>query len=161
MWEEAASQLPPLEWPIDPDDYDLIKKIGQGAFATVWRAQTKSEKDEDGRECAIKVLNLDHVDSNLSEIRSEVQLMRLSSHQNVLTCHAAFVNDINLWLITPLMRKGSSLHCLQTARREIINRQKSLGKQIQLPSMEEHIFYIMHETLLGLQYIHTNGQIHR
>jgi serine/threonine-protein kinase OSR1/STK39 len=134
------------EWPITPDSYDLIEKIGQGAFASVWKAKTKTS----GEECAIKVLNLDHVDSNLSEIRLEVQAMRLSSHPNVLQCHAAFVNATDLWLTVQLMRKGSSLHCLQGAR-----------KQNSQQKMEDHILYILHETLLGLQYIHENGQIHR
>jgi serine/threonine-protein kinase OSR1/STK39 len=98
---------------------------------------------------------LDHVDSNLAEIRLEVQAMRLSSHPNVLTCHAAFVQNTDLWLITQLMRKGSSLHCLQGARRRLLQTEKGLLK------MEKHILYILHETLLGLQYIHDNGQIHR
>lgn len=80
--------------------------------------------------------------------------MRLSSHPNVLTCYTAFVNDTNLWLVTPLMSKGSSLHCLQSARKLLRDRNES-------PRMEDHILYIMHETLLGLQYIHDNGQIHR
>ena len=145
------SETEVAEWPTDHSAYDLMGKIGQGAFATVWRARTKEEQ---GRECAIKVLNLDHVDTNLSEIRLEVQAMRLSSHPNVLTCYTAFVNETNLWLLTPLMSKGSSLHCLQTARRTL-----RLRKEI--PRMEEHILYIIHETLLGLQYIHDNGQIHR
>lgn len=140
-----------FDWPTDPSLYELCGKIGQGAFASVWKATTTSER----RECAIKVLNLDHVDSNLNEIRLEVQAMRLSSHPNVLPCHAAFVKATDLWLVTQLMRKGSSLHCLEGARRKY--------RELKLPvaKMEDHILYILHETLLGLQYIHDNGQIHR
>ncbi|GAX23646.1 serine/threonine-protein kinase OSR1/STK39 [Fistulifera solaris] len=145
----AVSNSSAFEWPPDPSCYELIGKIGQGAFATVWRANAPEE-----RECAIKVLNLDHVDTNLAEIRLEVQAMRLSLHPNILTCYAAFVNETNLWLLTPLMSKGSSLHCLQRARRILRDRNE-------VAKMEEHILYILHETLLGLQYIHENGQIHR
>lgn len=136
------------EWPTTPESYELIRKIGQGAFASVWKASAQ------GKECAIKVLNLDNVDSNLSEIRLEVQAMRLSSHPNVLQCFAAFVNATDLWLTVQIMRKGSSLHCLQRAR-SIVAKQ---GTQVK---MEQHILYIIRETLLGLKYIHENGQIHR
>jgi serine/threonine-protein kinase OSR1/STK39 len=155
--QETQSQAPPppvaaanAEWVADATAYEFIGKIGQGAFASVWRARGK----HDGRECAVKVINLDHVDSNLSEIRLEVQAMRLSSHANVLACHTAFVNNTNLWLVAQLMRKGSSLHCLQGARRILKSQQK-------VTRMEDHILYIIHETLLGLQYIHDNGLIHR
>jgi serine/threonine-protein kinase OSR1/STK39 len=150
----------PSEWPTNPLAYDLIGKIGQGAFASVWRAKTTADELE--RQCAIKVLNLDHVDSNLSEIRLEVQALRLSSHPNVLCCYAAFVNTTDLWLVTQLMRKGSSLHCLQGARR--VRRLRESGQAAATSpncKMEDHILYILHETLLGLQYMHDNGQIHR
>lgn len=147
----AATSSPESEWPTDGSQYDLIGKIGQGAFASVWGARTK---ESEPRNCALKVLNLDHVDSNLSEIRLEVQAMRLSSHPNVLACHTAFVKGTDLWLVTQIMKKGSSLHSLQSARR-------SLREQNLPCRMEDHIMYIFHETLLGLQYIHDNGQIHR
>ncbi|CAB9508809.1 Mitogen-activated protein kinase HOG1 (Fragment) [Seminavis robusta] len=141
----------PSEWPTDASHYALIGKIGQGAFASVWGARTK---EESSRDCAVKVLNLDHVDSNLAEIRLEVQAMRLSSHPNVLACHTAFVQKTDLWLVTQIMRKGSSLHSLQSARRRYRDENKGCR-------MEDHILYIFHETLLGLKYIHDNGQIHR
>jgi serine/threonine-protein kinase OSR1/STK39 len=186
----AVQQTVPAEWPTDPNLYDLVGKIGQGAFATVWKARiTTPATTQDANAnanvkttttvCAVKVLNLDHVDTNLAEIRLEVQAMRLSSHPNVLTCHTAFCNDTNLWLVTPLMTKGSSLHSLQAARRALRNQYSSPDNNvaaatsaaatntantpatIQRSGMEQHILYILHETLLGLQYIHDNGQIHR
>ncbi|EEC50817.1 predicted protein, partial [Phaeodactylum tricornutum CCAP 1055/1] len=157
---QLGAAAPCESWPTSAQSYELIGKIGQGAFATVWRAHVSEKKA-----CAVKVLNLDHVDTNLSEIRQEVQAMRLSAHPNVLTCHTAFVSNTQLWLVTPLMRKGSSLHCLQTARRVMRTQQQQQqqqeGEARVTPSMEDHILYILHETLLGLQYIHENGQIHR
>ena len=159
-----------FEWPTDSQSYQLLGKIGRGAFATVWKAVPKTAQlphtplgtTAQGQqvqqahpptyECAVKILNLDHVDSDLQEIRREVQSMRLSSHANILTCYTAFVYDIHLWLVTPLMRKGSSLHCLQTARRFNCPTRNS---------MEPHIFFILQQSLLGLQYIHDNHHIHR
>lgn len=165
----ATNVVAVMEWPTDASQYDLTGKIGQGAFASVWRATTNvgvpgagaatdgentQQQQQRQQECAIKVLNLDHVDSNLSEIRLEVQAMRLSSHPNVLSCFTAFVQSTDLWLVTQLMRKGSSLHCIQGARRRLRKENKTIR-------MEDHILYIMQQTLLGLQYIHENGQIHR
>ena len=148
-----APDLPPeAAWPTDASGYELVSKIGQGAFATVYLGKTSNAA---AAPCAIKILNLDHVDSDLAEIRREVQAMRLSSHPNVLTCLTAFCYDIHLWLVTPLMRKGSSLHCLKTVR-QILREQ---GQPV--PPLENHILYILREAIMGLQYIHQNGQIHR
>eukprot|EP00956_Cyclotella_meneghiniana_P021904 scaffold40594_cov53-Cyclotella_meneghiniana.AAC.1 len=138
--------------------------------------------------------------------------MRLSSHPNILVCHTSFVKDTHLWLVTQLMSKGSSLHCLQKARAKIladavlhnnnnnaINNDNDtnnnnnntddrfaqadarnimhksddsvlegglsayayLGVDPSQLVFETHITYILYETLLGLKYIHDNGQIHR
>ena len=135
--------------------------------------------------------------------------MRLSSHPNVLVCHTSFVRDTDLWLVTQLMSKGSSLHCLQRARARLLadaaasaatttttttttaadasrggdamrdgasslfahtsddavlegglSAQSSIINPRSL-IFEPHITYILYETLLGLRYIHDNGQIHR
>lgn len=118
--------------------------------------------------------------------------MRLSSHPNILVCHTSFVRDTDLWLVTQLMNKGSSLHCLQSARAKLLtdaaanaNNDPNLivpqsftytsddsvleGGLTAYSSLlppedlvfEAHITYILYETLLGLKYIHDNGQIHR
>jgi serine/threonine protein kinase len=234
----SSSTLPPQqqEWPADPTMYQLVGKIGQGAFATVWKAYrliptsntslvdsmtsttstatantptalavsttndsvddrdnaaaevtnsqstavstassaSLSSNNQNVATCAVKVLNLDHADStNLAEIRLEVQAMRLLSHPNVLMCHTAFINERNLWLVTPLMEKGSSLHSLQSVRKWVRRHKRQSVQHEHVPAittqqlppppiqMEQHIMYILHETLVGLQYIHDNVQIHR
>ena len=150
------------QWPTDAKAYELISKIGQGAFATVYRAKclpmslhkppsandrTDAEAstitEEGGRDqyCAIKVLDLEHFDTNLSEIRSEVLTMRLSNHPNVIQFYTSFVYDTNLWLVTELMSKGSSLCCIHAAR--------SVGL-LKSGLREEWIAFILHETLQGM-----------
>jgi serine/threonine protein kinase len=60
----------PFEWPTNANHYRLINRVGQGAFASVWRARivdssTESEDDE-GVQCAIKIMDLEHVNINIS-----------------------------------------------------------------------------------------------
>jgi serine/threonine protein kinase len=152
-------------WPTDVKSYELISKIGQGAFATVYRTKctlrlstlpkndcNQSETAVQHKYCAVKILDLEHFDTNLSEIRSEVLAMRLSNHPNVIQFYTCFVHETNLWLVTQLMSKGSSLCCIHAAR--------SVGL-LKSGLREEWITFILHETLKGLQYFHENGQIHR
>jgi serine/threonine-protein kinase OSR1/STK39 len=57
-----------------------------------------------------------------------------------------------------LMDKGSSSHCLTSAR--VIYNPLNSGNDVRW-DIESHITFILHETILGLKYIHDNGQIHR
>lgn len=189
-------------WPVDYNSYTILGKVGQGAFASVWRAEcsfdktvendmqtgrklevatttVNHEKGEERKEgdssaaapelCAIKVLDLEQLDTNFSDIRLEVQTMILSSHPNILSIYTSFIQSSNLWLVMQLMDKGSSLHCLQSIRvkyhRNNYNPIITTGDGEEMTRkeiiMEDHITYILHETLLGLKYIHDNGQIHR
>lgn len=80
-----------FEWPTNADHYQLINRIGQGAFASVWRARiirsrnnntddydnqndegdntdapTAESNKTDEIHCAIKIMDLEHVNINIS-----------------------------------------------------------------------------------------------
>jgi serine/threonine-protein kinase OSR1/STK39 len=247
-WETLSD----YEWPVDATSYRLMGKVGRGASATVYKAQTlrpfpiaadwkpcKDSKDRGGngngevqqqneeqdsprgqdhianlqtdrtynlhedisgggsneeshtadagnnnngllvqtKYCAIKVINLEHVDTNFMDIRQEVQTMRLSQNENILSCYTSFIHHTNLWLVMQLMDKGSSLRCIQQAKivyhpmnhdwqrkQQRLEDKDLAGIMSNKPTtidLEYHITYILHQTILGLQYIHSHGQIHR
>ena len=84
----SGSSSSSFEWPTNADHYQLINRIGQGAFASVWRARiirsrnaddNNNENDEgdntdavvesnktDEIHCAIKIMDLEHVNINIS-----------------------------------------------------------------------------------------------
>lgn len=65
-----------FEWPTNASHYQLMNRIGQGAFASVWRARirrrTKISDDEAAEtetaeiHCAIKIMDLEHVNININ-----------------------------------------------------------------------------------------------
>lgn len=66
---QTASLIPP-SWPTSAHRYRLINRVGQGAFASVWRARivgdnVDTEEYNEGRQCAIKIMDLEHVNSNI------------------------------------------------------------------------------------------------
>ncbi|KAI7746856.1 hypothetical protein M8C21_016313, partial [Ambrosia artemisiifolia] len=64
---------------------------------------------------AIKILDFERSNSDLNNISHEAQTMILVDHPNVLKSHCSFVNDHNLWVVTPFMPGGSCLHILKSA----------------------------------------------
>mmetsp|Transcript_17775 Transcript_17775/g.35096 ORF Transcript_17775/g.35096 Transcript_17775/m.35096 type:complete len:525 (-) Transcript_17775:1872-3446(-) len=136
-----------LDWPQTASSYELKAQIGQGAFAKVWQATCK----ERNTDVAIKVIELDNLTSSLDDIYQEVRVMLLSKYPSVLRAYACFVVKRSLWLVMPLMRKGSCLRIMKVLKR------KGLGDGLK----EEWIATILKSTLEGLEYFHKRGKVHR
>ena len=66
---------------------------------------------------AVKVIRLEDISINLEDIRKEVLTLKLCNHDNVLTCYCCFNVGSTLWIVTPLMNKGSFLRILQWLKR--------------------------------------------
>lgn len=122
----------------------------QGAFAKVWRAKCPSLD----KTCAVKIIKVDKMASPLEEVQGEVVTMKMCNHRNVLACYACFVVKGDLWVVMPLMDKGSCFRILQELLvRGVLRQGQGLA--------EEWVACIMKEVLLGLDYFHRQHQIHR
>jgi len=137
------------EWPSNSDGYELGTRIGHGAFATVYKAVVKSGPNASS-DVAVKVIELEEfADSNLEEIRRELQTMRMCRHENVIVYHVAFPARKQMWLVMPLLAGGSCANVMRA-------RQSSGGFED-----ESIIAYIMRETAKAVKYFHFHLHVHR
>lgn len=75
----------------------------------------------------------------------------MSKHKNIVAEYTSFVDLQYLWIVMPLIDSGSVYDVMKTVR-------PSNDPGI---SDEAVIATILKETLEGLHYLHSNGQIHR
>mmetsp|Transcript_12808 Transcript_12808/g.23742 ORF Transcript_12808/g.23742 Transcript_12808/m.23742 type:complete len:577 (-) Transcript_12808:1493-3223(-) len=143
----AANAADEQDWPQTAGAYELVAQIGQGAFAKVWQARCEAMKSD----VAIKIMELDNLTSSLDDIYQEVRVMLLSKNSSVLRAYACFVVKRSLWLVMPLMRKGSCLRIMKVLKR------MGLGDGMK----EAWIATILKSALIGLEYIHQQGKVHR
>ncbi len=90
----------------------------------------------------------------MEDIRAEVAIMKLCDHPNVLPCYCCFTVKMTLWVVTPLMGKGSCLHIMRE-----LKKLKSIPENEGLK--EEWVWAILYEVTKGLEYLHKAGWIHR
>jgi len=137
------------DWPNSSDGYNLVTRIGHGAFATVHKAIVKTGPRENS-EVAVKIIELEEfADSSLEEIRRELQMMRMCRHENVIAYHIAFPAKRQMWLVMPLLAGGSCANVMRA-------RGSTGGFED-----EGVIAYILQETAKAVKYFHDNMQIHR
>ncbi|KAF8202941.1 STE/STE20/FRAY protein kinase [Pholiota molesta] len=146
----------PDEWEMYSDraeDYTIGPPIGFGASSIVYAAtyhgsDNGSTTGSKGVPCALKVLDLDSLPVRaLQLLQRETTLMSLSKHPNVLRVRGSWVDGHKLYIALRLMNKGSAADVMRYG----------------WPGgMEEDVVRcILRQALKGLNYLHTNGFIHR
>ncbi|CAE6411496.1 unnamed protein product [Rhizoctonia solani] len=130
----------PLVPSSDPtSQYTLLEKLGTGSFGTVYKAADKT-----GHIVAIKQIDLEDTDDDISEIQQEISHLAQCDSDYVTRYYGSFVKGYKLWIIMEYLAGGSCLDLLKPG-----------------VFQEAQIAVLIRELLFGLEYLHTEGKIHR
>ncbi|KAF2753958.1 Pkinase-domain-containing protein [Pseudovirgaria hyperparasitica] len=121
------------------DNYQVLEEL-DGSFGVVYKAIEKST----GELVAIKHIDLEGSGDDLAEIQQEISVLSTCKSPYVTQYKASFVKGVKLWIVMEYLGGGSCLDLLKPGS-----------------FSEAHIAIICRELLLGLDYLHHTGKIHR
>lgn len=138
--------LPPMYVGVDPRlHFSGFVKAGNGASGTVFFAR---RLDASHQLVALKRVS-PSTKAKSKALENEIRTMHVLRHQNIVQCHEAYSFDGSVWIVMEAMDVGCLTHVLDFLR----------AKAYLLS--EEHIAYILRETLLGLWTMHSHSRMHR
>ncbi|KAJ3045219.1 Serine/threonine-protein kinase 24 [Rhizophlyctis rosea] len=115
-----------------------LERIGKGSFGEVYKGIDKRTNQV----VAIKVLDLDTDDDEITDVRKEITLLLHCDSEHVTRYHGSFLNGTKLWIIMDYAAGGSMRNILASG-----------------PIDERHIAIIAREVLLALVYLHKSAEI--
>ena len=129
-------------------DFEIVKKIGDGAYSNVY----KVKRHEDGLEYALKKVKLDHLsDKERENAINEVRILASVRHPNVIQYKEAFIDEKSksLCIVMELADDGDVFQKIVQHKKD-----KTYIK-------ERQIWQIFIQTVRGLAAMHKIKIMHR
>ncbi|KAF9691097.1 hypothetical protein EKO04_010823 [Ascochyta lentis] len=122
------------------ENYQVMEELGSGSFGKVYKAIDRST----GETVAIKHIDLEDSNEELADIQAEIALLSTCHSPYITEYKTSFVKGVKLWIVMEYLGGGSAADLLAPG-----------------PMSEAHIAIMCRELLLGLEYLHSTGKIHR
>ena len=126
------------------DSFDIIKKLGNGAYGTVYLVQKKNNK----KYFAMKELEKEHIlayDKINAVFREKDILELVCDHKNIVRLDCTFSDSKNLYFLMEYAENGSVSNLLKDP------------KSIPLETCRQ----LIAEIILALEYLHSQNIVHR
>ncbi|TVY33319.1 Serine/threonine-protein kinase [Lachnellula occidentalis] len=128
--------------------YTVLHELGSGSFGTVYKAIDKTT----GEIVAIKHIDLESTDEDIQDIQSEISILSSCTSPYVTQYKASFLRGHKLWIVMEFLGGGPAWTC---------GRYTNILQLKPGNLNEAHVAIICRELLLGLEYLHQEGKIHR
>ncbi|KZT73272.1 Pkinase-domain-containing protein [Daedalea quercina L-15889] len=125
----------------DPEEFYVKQdRIGKGSFGEVYKGYDKRTQ----KTVAIKIIDLESAEDEIEDIQQEIQILSQLDSPHVTKYHGSFLKGSHLWIVMEYCSGGS---CSDLMKPGVFR--------------EEYIAIIVRELLKGLEYLHSEGKLHR
>ncbi|XP_076923621.1 uncharacterized protein LOC143585808 [Bidens hawaiensis] len=121
--------------------FSSLELIGKGSFGDVYKGFDK----ELNKVVAVKVIDLEESEDEIEDIQKEIAILQQCRSQYVTEYYGSYLHRTKLWIIMEYMAGGSVAELIQPNQ----------------PLDEMSIACILRDLLHAIEYLHTEGKIHR